>query len=74
MTALGLSLQAQLNRLPEPARLWLARLGWPGLLAAGLSAIALLAILWFVPAQERALELQREQLTAQRQGLKQQQL
>ncbi|MCV2354920.1 hypothetical protein LNV09_12210 [Paucibacter sp. B2R-40] len=74
MSSPALLFQAQVDRLPEPARQLLARLGWPGLVAALLSFLALLGVLWFLPAQERALAQQREQLTAQRQGLKQQQL
>jgi type II secretory pathway pseudopilin PulG len=67
-------IKCQVQRLPEPAQQFLARLGWPGGLAACLSLLALLLLLWLLPAQERALEQQREQLVAQRQGLKQQQL
>ncbi|MCV2367312.1 hypothetical protein [Roseateles oligotrophus] len=59
--------------LPEPLRKLLAQLGWPGGMAALLSLLALLVVLWFLPAQERALERQREDMSAQRQGLKQQQ-
>ncbi len=73
MSGLALNLQAQWQRLPEPARQWLARLGWPGGMAACLSVFALLAVLWLLPAQEQQLALQREQLSAQRQSLKQQQ-
>jgi type II secretory pathway pseudopilin PulG len=74
MSSPAAHIQARLERLPEPFRQGLARLGWPGAVAALLSLLAMLALLWFLPAQERALEQQREQLMAQRQGLKQQQL
>lgn len=68
-----LTFKTYFERLPEPAQLLLARLGWPGALAVLLSLLALLAVLWLLPAQERALDAQRELVVAQRLALKQQQ-
>ncbi|MDC8771002.1 hypothetical protein [Roseateles albus] len=74
MISPSLLLQAQTERLPEPLRQGLARMGWPGALAALLSLLVLLLLLWLLPAQERALVSQREHILAQRQSLKQEQL
>ncbi|MBT9493353.1 MAG: hypothetical protein IV107_13655 [Paucibacter sp.] len=72
MKKLTFNFNTQFQRLPEPAQQLLARLGWPGALAALLSLLALLTMLWLLPAQERALDAQREQVAAQRLALKQQ--
>lgn len=72
MKKLTFNFNTQFQRLPESAQQLLARLGWPGALAALLSLLALLTMLWLLPAQERALDAQREQVAAQRLALKQQ--
>ncbi len=64
------------RRLPQPAQqglaqLW-ARLGVPGVLATVLSLLALLLLLWVLPAQEQALQQQREALRERRLALQQQ--
>ncbi|MEJ6005725.1 hypothetical protein WG899_09215 [Paucibacter sp. AS339] len=63
-------LHAWWEQLPPPARQLLARLGWPGLFATLLSLLALALLLWGLPAQDRALQRQREALSERRLALK----